>query len=600
MDEEDDPWPEDQSVTDEEDDQWADECSSTNSDEELYEEDPEPEPPDPYQDDPHSTDWSRKESDPEEGYESDSWQEETEAENSLEISKDWDHESEEETQLQLNVQEDLWEDQTHTDAEQDDMPWYEDTNSQLKNEEEAISESGRNVKESQLVLAEEEEVESEAGRNVNELGAHSTYFSGYGQRDETYPKWEDEMEALFKNHHVPEEEKLSYATKTLIGPALAWWKREQHAQWYDDDPDHTWKSFKLEILEEFVKKDPDQFPMCPAHEIYALSNPPIFKAGRKQAIHHHSPQEMEPAIRKKTVKKKKSSQLSSLQLTRVLDTVLYPKGTLQPERKKAGVFLESIKQEDERPNNAKRSKENQGQHLTCPQNVEEDAISHKSTQAVKEQIILQLAETVLIISGTEAKDPIGDPHKEVRRCLDAKVKQEVTTRNFLIPDDPPVDEPEANQLHQAANPKTNQDMCSVKMAYLTNQEEVFHETNFNTFYATKGVEPNWNHHQSYSEHKYMNFTNRRFSIPSICEYRSLEVVYSQTKKLSGPKKIMEIKMDLVDFQQAKNEDKNPRKYGVMINFPKPDKSVLHLPYLEAAGSINCKPDIDDQERHLTI
>ena len=102
---------------------------------------------------------------------------------------------------------------------------------------------------------------------------------------------------------VPEEEKLSYATKTLIGPALAWWKRKQHAQWYDDDPDHTWESFKLEILEEFVKKDPDQSPMCAAHEIYALSNPPIFMAGRKQAIHHHSRQEMEPAVKKKTVKK---------------------------------------------------------------------------------------------------------------------------------------------------------------------------------------------------------------------------------------------------------------------------------------------------------
>lgn len=46
MDEEDDPWPEDQSMTDEEDDQWADDCSNTDSDEGLYEEDPEPEPPD--------------------------------------------------------------------------------------------------------------------------------------------------------------------------------------------------------------------------------------------------------------------------------------------------------------------------------------------------------------------------------------------------------------------------------------------------------------------------------------------------------------------------------------------------------------------------
>ncbi|KAF2600633.1 hypothetical protein F2Q68_00009515 [Brassica cretica] len=38
-----------------------------------------------------------------------------------------------------------------------------------------------------------------------------------------------------------------------------------------------------------------------------------------------------------------------------------------------------------------------------------------------------------------------------------------------------VAEPEANQLHQAANPKTNQDMCSVKMAYITNQKKFFHD-----------------------------------------------------------------------------------------------------------------------------
>ncbi|KAF3574971.1 hypothetical protein F2Q69_00063587 [Brassica cretica] len=33
-----------------------------------------------------------------------------------------------------------------------------------------------------------------------------------------------------------------------------------------------------------------------------------------------------------------------------------------------------------------------------------------------------------------------------------------------------VPEPEANQLHQSANQRTNQDMCSVKKAYLTNHE----------------------------------------------------------------------------------------------------------------------------------
>ena len=44
-----------------------------------------------------------------------------------------------------------------------------------------------------------------------------------------------------------------------------------------------------------------------------------------------------------------------------------------------------------------------------------------------------------------------------------------------------VAEPGASQLHQAANPKTDQDMCSVKKAYLTNQEEFCHETNFHAF-----------------------------------------------------------------------------------------------------------------------
>ncbi|KAG2304423.1 hypothetical protein Bca52824_033074 [Brassica carinata] len=49
---------------------------------------------------------------------------------------------------------------------------------------------------------------------------------------------------------------------------------------------------------------------------------------------------------------------------------------------------------DGRPNHDERLKENQEQQLACPQNVEEDARSIKRTQAAKEQIILQLAETI--------------------------------------------------------------------------------------------------------------------------------------------------------------------------------------------------------------
>ncbi|KAF2604790.1 hypothetical protein F2Q70_00025808 [Brassica cretica] len=495
MDEEDDPWLEDQSMTDEEDVQWADDCSNTDSDEELYEEDPEPEPPDPYQDDPHSTDWSRKKSDPEEGYESDSWQEETEAENSLEISEDWDHESEEETQLQLDVQEDLWEDQTNPDAEQDDMPWYEDTNSQL-----SLGETDHKDEET---WNREDEQDSFGTNSENEEEAitHSTYFSGYGQRDETYPQWEDEMEALFQSHHVPEEEKLSYATKTLIGPALAWWKRKQHAQW-------------------------------------------------------------------------------------VPDTVSYPKGTLQPERKKAGVVLESgepqtkdeamaqesfdpgIKQEDERPTNGERFKENQGQHLTCPQNVEAVTRNNKSTQAVKEQIILQLVETIW------TKDHMYDPHKEITRCLYAKRKQEIVHSHTLIPYDPgdqapPIRVPDQNRgvvlsfLPKGEPPdlpsKIKPIKYHVKMASFSNQDEVCHKTNFHGFYTPGMSQNRWNQPKIYLDQEDTNFINRKFSTPSICEYPSLKAVSSPMKKSYVQEKLMEFKMDLLAFQKSKNEEKSPRK-----------------------------------------
>ena len=138
-------------------------------------------------------------------------------------------------------------------------------------------------------------------------------------------------------------------------------------------------------------------------------------------------------------------------------------------------FDPGIGEGDGRPKKSERLKENQGQHLTCPQNVEEDARNNKSTQATKEQIILQRAETFWVslnftcpnykfsntdiihlfsakcfehISGTEAKDPIGDPHKDITRCLDAKGKQEVTINNFLIPDAPSYHKTTSRRLYQ--------------------------------------------------------------------------------------------------------------------------------------------------------
>ncbi|KAH0899732.1 hypothetical protein HID58_049300, partial [Brassica napus] len=42
-------------------------------------------------------------------------------------------------------------------------------------------------------------------------------------------------------------------------------------------------------------------------------------------------------------------------------------------------------------------------------------------------------------------------------------------------------EPGANRMHHSANRRTNQDMCSVKTAHLSNQEEFCNETNFHAF-----------------------------------------------------------------------------------------------------------------------
>ena len=57
----------------------------------------------------------------------------------------------------------------------------------------------------------------------------------------------------------------------------------------------------------------------------------------------------------------------------------------------------------------------------------------------------------------------------------------------------------------------------------------------------------------------MNFTNQRFSIPSICEYSSLEVVSSPTKKRSGPNQSMDFKMDLLAFQSFRRPIQTSRR-----------------------------------------
>ncbi|KAF3522945.1 hypothetical protein F2Q69_00045973 [Brassica cretica] len=58
-------------------------------------------------------------------------------------------------------------------------------------------------------------------------------------------------------------------------------------------------------------------------------------------------------------------------------------------------------------------------------------------------------------------------------------------------------------------------------------------------------------------------------------------VSNPIKKLYDPNQSMDFKMDLIYFQQAKNGEKSPRKYGVMAQLRKPVNPVLQLSNLES-------------------
>ena len=125
----------------------------------------------------------------------------------------------------------------------------------------------------------------------------------------------------------------------------------------------------------------------------------------------------------------------------------------------------------------------------------------------------------------------------------------------------------ANRMYHSANRRTNQDKCSVKMAYLRNNEEFYNETNFHAFYTQLGVISNCKHLRNYYYQEDKNFK----SISSICEHPSLEVASNPTKKHSDQNQSMNFKMDVLSSQQDQEEEKIPRKSQDTIIFPEPVK-----------------------------
>ncbi|KAF8079973.1 hypothetical protein N665_0987s0001 [Sinapis alba] len=116
-------------------------------------------------------------------------------------------------------------------------------------------------------------------------------------------------------------------------------------------------------------------------------------------------------------------------------------------------------------------------------------------------------------------------------------------------------EPAVEPASYSTSLGANKDVCALKMSYLLNADVFHHETNFHGFHTQGEFNPNWNQPKRCPGQKNMNFSNWRFSNPSICEDPSLEDISSPLKKYFDPNKIMEFKRGLLRIHQAKNHEK---------------------------------------------
>ncbi|KAF3602957.1 hypothetical protein F2Q69_00038811 [Brassica cretica] len=124
------------------------------------------------------------------------------------------------------------------------------------------------------------------------------------------------------------------------------------------------------------------------------------------------------------------------------------------------------------------------------------------------------------------------------------------------------------------------DRGSVQGVYLNKKKEFQHETNFIGFYTQDGVHPNWNRAKIFTEQEVMNFTNQKFPSPSICEYPTLEEDSSSVKERPEENPIIGVKRSLSAFQKVQDQEKWPRKLGVMINSPEPAKPTSSMESLQ--------------------
>ncbi|KAG5375400.1 hypothetical protein IGI04_039996 [Brassica rapa subsp. trilocularis] len=194
------------------------------------------------------------------------------------------------------------------------------------------------------------------------------------------------------------------------------------------------------------------------------------------------------------------------------------------------------------------------------------------TSCPKKKIILQLVEAIKNVenfSGCKGESFKEIPPDNLLLLGESKPKMVRTEPTRKV-------DPTPYSTSQGAN----QDIRALKMPYLTNQEGLNHEANFYAFYTQEGVQANWNWVKIITEREVMNFTIQRFLNPSICEYPTLEEDSSSMKERPEAKPITEVKRSLSSFHKAQDQEKWPRKLGVMINSPEPAKPTSSMESLQ--------------------
>ncbi|KAF3512692.1 hypothetical protein F2Q69_00009090 [Brassica cretica] len=106
-----------------------------------------------------------------------------------------------------------------------------------------------------------------------------------------------------------------------------------------------------------------------------------------------------------------------------------------------------------------------------------------------------------------------------------------------------------NQAVQTGYLRDASDKGSVQGEYLNIQKVFCHESNFLRRPTQQVFTESWNYNKIFTEEEVMNFTNRMFPRPSICEYQIFEGDSSPMMKRPEPKPIIGLKMDLPAFHK---------------------------------------------------